>query len=186
LKKFIKYFKESKQKYVRLKITNETKEKIYKFAKKIIIEKEYIYRIDNGSELKRWITGISGELAVEKFLDIKFFDWSIGNSNCYNLTDLNSIGLNIGVKTVEFGKFPIVHKSPTKPEIILVKDGDYLYLLGIASIEVMKKYSDDDLILSSQLKARNVKTGFYGFEYLQQFRNIKDLKEILLQYSFLL
>lgn len=178
MRNFREHFDKYKDRYIRLKMTEETKLKIERFVKKIIEAKsqEHIHKIDNGSEIKRWTTGISGELAIEKFLGVSFFDWSIGNSKFYNLPDLKSIDLDIGVKTVEFGKFPIIHKEPVRPEIILVKDGDYIYVLGIASIEVMKKYSDDNLILSPNLRARNVKTGFYGFEHLKQFKSLNDLK----------
>lgn len=181
MKRFEDYFQKIENQCPTLCMTPETEKKIEDFIEKLIEAKmkEYIHMIDNGSERKRWKTGISGELAVEKLLGIRFFNWSIGHSRDYNTSDLLSYGLNVGVKTVEYGKFPIIHKKVIRPEIIVVKKGNRFFVCGLATTRVLKLYQDDDLILSPKLRARNVKTGFYGFEHLVPFRTLLELKTIL-------
>jgi len=40
----------------------------------------------------------------------------------------------------------------------------------------MSLYHSDNLVLDSNLRAKNYKTGFYGFFKLEQFNNIDELK----------
>jgi len=142
---------------------------IRNFAKEVSKQKikERHYKVDDGSLEKRFFTGFIGELAVNMILGNVKLDLSIGNSNNFNMPDLPKLGR--GIKTVEWGKFPIVVKNPKNPEIICILNGNTIFICGEASPEVMKKYSTDDLILSSKLRERNVKTGFYGFENLRFF-----------------
>lgn len=126
---------------------------------------EKAHQVDNQKEIKRNITGQMGELAVEKYLGIQFVDWSVGNSEKYNVPD---IGIkNVGVKTVEYGKMPVVLKNPGYPEIICVRKENTVYIAGLATPEILMKYQDDNLILDENLRKRNVKTGFYGFSELK-------------------
>jgi hypothetical protein len=161
-------------------MTNSTKTKVEEFAKNIIIAKasEQHHIMDNNAEQKRWLTGIGGELALEKYLNTPFFDWSIGNSEKYNVPDLKRIGLNVGVKTVEYGKFPVVHINPKRPEVIVVRSNNKFYICGLATVENLKNNSSIDLIIDKKLRERKVKTGFYGFSELISFNNIKELREI--------
>jgi len=154
--------------------------KINNFIKNIIAEKnkEQHYIIDNNKLKKRYYTGLLGELAIEELLNIKFIDWTIGNSKSYNNSDIKQFG--IGVKTVEFGKFPLVSKYPKTPEIITLKLSDTkIVICGIATIDVLKTYVNDDLILDKNLRMRNTKSGFYGFSKLLKFSNVSELTSIL-------
>ncbi|MCB2356901.1 hypothetical protein [Clostridium estertheticum] len=174
--KFCPYIKN----FNKVEFTESAIKKVTVFVNEIIKIKidEPHHIIDNGSEFKRFFTGTLGEIAIEHFLKCNFFDWTIGNSNEYNQADLKKIGLNIGVKTVEYGKFPVVHKDVKRPEIINVKIDNEILICGFASIDLLNKYQDDALILSPSLRARNVKSGFYGFEHLIQFKSIEDLKKL--------
>jgi hypothetical protein len=148
------------------------------FAKKKVERKlqEYQHKIDGDVELKRTLTGIKGEIAVEIFLKEKFIDWTIGDSRDYDKADLLPLGLSIGVKTVEFGKFPVVHKRVKRPEIItILENWNTVLICGLASVPVLKKYQDDDLIINKKLRDKGTKTGFYGFGCLQSFQSVKDL-----------
>jgi len=150
------------------------------FARSVIEEKskEEHHIIDNDSEYKRFYTGMLGELAVEEYLGILFVDLSIGNSRKYNNADLKSIGLKLGVKTVEYGKLPVVNKNPQYPEIINIKiDYNKVFICGVATISVLEKYQDDNLILSKKLRERNVKTGFYGLDCLIPISCFKQIKK---------
>ena len=180
MKRFEDYFVPEMDKYPVMKLTQGTELKIRQFANDVIKEKlkEKLHQKDGSSEKIRWFTGVSGELAVEKYLGVHFFDWRIGNSEKFNSPDLRKLGLNIGIKTVEYGKFPVIHKKSKKPEIIVVKSGNRFFICGLASIDVLNTYQDDDLILAPKLRARNVKSGFYGFKHLLPFSSLDHLQQL--------
>ena len=158
----------------------EELQKIDNFVTQVIQAKqqEKHHKIDDKNEYKRFFTGMMGEYAVEKILGQKFVDWSIGDSAIYNVADLNALGINIGIKTVEIGKYPIIHKEAERPEIICIKRRDNLIIIcGLATIDVLNTYQDDSLVLSPYLRRRGVKTGFNGFEHLIGFSTLEDLKK---------
>lgn len=127
---------------------------IRNFAKEVSQAKlkERHYQIDDGSMEKRFFTGFMGELAVSMILEGFKLDLSIGDSSKFNLPDISKH--NLGIKTVEWGKFPIVHKNPKRSEIINVLHKNTVYVCGIASVQVMKQHSSDDLILSAMLREK--------------------------------
>lgn len=138
------------------------------------------HKYDCHKEEKRWFTGFCGEVAIEELLNIEFVDFSVGKSADYHIPDLKKICLNVGIKTVEYGKFPIVPKNSYRPEIIILKHSDtYYYVCGFATIEILNKYQSDKLILSPELAKRGTKSGFYGFQYLRCFNNLESLKKII-------
>jgi hypothetical protein len=151
---------------------------IRNFAKNIPQQKlkEKHYRIDDDSLEKRFFTGFLGELAVNLLLGNLSLDLTIGDSKDFNVPDLPK--LNIGIKTVEWGKFPIVSKNPRNSEIINIVKGNTVFVCGIATVDNLKKNSSDDLVLSRKLVQRNVKTGFYGFNELKFFTKEKFEKVI--------
>lgn len=152
---------------------------LYDFAKKFQAAKanEVIHQIDNDQEIKRYMTGFAAELAVERLLGVSILDTSFGHSDNYNHADLKSAGLNIGVKCSLLGNYPVVFKAPHNAEIITVLHGTRVFICGLASVQNMIKYSDDNLILNQKFKARGVKTGFYGFEQLVPFKTLDELKD---------
>ena len=167
-----------KSNMVYIELSNDDLQQIDEFVKAVIAKKasENHHIIDHGQEYKRFHTGMMGERAIEKLFGVSFIDWSVGNSNTYNIADLNSLGINVGIKTVELNKFPIIHKVPHRPEMICIKRSENTVILcGLATIDVLKTYQDDDLILSPALRSRGTKTAFYGFEHLIPIRSINDL-----------
>ena len=156
-------------KFIKISFSDDELVPLNNFVNKIVEAKlkEKHYQVDDGSLRKRFYTGFLGEMAVSLIFEKNTVDWAIGNSKIFNKADLSALGKNIGIKTVEWGKFPIVHKNPKRPEIINIREGNSIYVCGIASKENMEKNSTDDLILSDQLRQRNVKTGFYGFSDLK-------------------
>ena len=168
--------------FVKVKISEDNYIKADSFAKKIISakSKEKHYIIDNDSLYKRFLTGTLGELALEQFLDIKgIVNWEIGESIKYNSPDLRGIGLEIGLKSVNYGLFPIIFNNSYYPEIINIVYKDYVYICGLATVDVLNKYQSIDLIKSTKLKARGTKTGFYGFDKLKTFNTLEELKKII-------
>jgi hypothetical protein len=152
------------------------------FVKNVMVRKknEKHHMIDSFNEAKRWRTGTGGELALSQYLGKDFVDLTIGDSNDYNTPDLSSIGLNIGVKTVEFGKYPIIFKVSTKAEIIILRLGDEKYcILGVVSPEDLNKYQSDNEVLSPSLKARGTKTAFTGLFKIKPFSNYDELVKLI-------
>ncbi len=165
-----------------IKLPENTLKKINKFVSDVIKEKalEAHHLIDHGQEFKRFHTGLMGECAIELLFGCNFINWSIGNSNYYNEADLKTIGLNVGVKTVELHKFPVIHKVAHRPELICIKRTENTIILcGLATIDTLNRYQDDDLILSPSLRNRGTKTGFFGFEHLIKITSLNDLQESL-------
>lgn len=137
--------------------------------------KEIHHQKDGYNEEKRIMTGLLGELALEHILGIKIIDWSIGKSKDYHTPDIP--GYKVGIKTVEYGKFPIIFKKNYYPQIICVvkKDNKAVYICGLGEVDVLNKYQDDDLVLSPNLRARGTKTGFYGLDKLKPVHSIDDI-----------
>jgi hypothetical protein len=166
--------------FILVKLEDIDVQKIDAFVNKIIErkKKESHHFIDKNSHYKRYYTGILGELALEKFFGINgIVDWSIGDSKDYHVPDLKKLGLNIGIKTVEYGAFPVIFKKNYSNEIILIRWKDkHVYICGLATQDVLNKFQSEDLILDKKLKIKGTKTGFYGFEHLKKFSSLEELK----------
>ena len=143
-------------------------------------EEEEHHKIDGDKAKKRFFTGLLGEAALEKILGIDIIDWTIGDSTEYSHPDIP--GYKCGIKTVEKGKFPIIFKRNWYPQIICVKSDyrdDLVFVCGMATKAVLNSFQDDDLILDPKLKARGVKTGFYGFSNLLPINNKEDFEKAI-------
>lgn len=164
--------------YERVKIDENEIKQLCSFAYKKSEAKghEQHHKYDKVSEIKRNLTGVEGELAIEKILGIKIIDYTIGDSKKYHVPDLQAAGYLVGIKTVEFGKAPIVFKNSYKPEIICVKMDDTTILVcGLALPHILNHYQSIDLVCDSNLRKRGTKTGFYGFHRLIHLKNLCDL-----------
>ena len=170
-----------KNRYLLISISEEKSKIIKSFVKEVIKKKETEehHKIDKNNEFKRWYSGISGEAAVEALFQRRFINFNIGESKKFHTPDLSPIGVNVGVKTVEYGKFPIIFKKSTKPEIIVLKQDDLnFYICGLATVDILNQNQSDDLILSPSLKRRGTKSGFYGFNKLKKFSTLEELKDL--------
>jgi hypothetical protein len=163
-----------------IELTTADVELVREFAKQFQKAKsfEHIHQIDDEQEIKRYMTGFSAELALEKMLGVKILDNTLGKSENYNHADLKENGINIGIKCAQYGNYPVVFKQPYNAEIVTVLKGNKVYVCGVASVQTMLKYADDNLILNTKFRARGVKSGFYGFEHLIPFTNLTELKNI--------
>ena len=120
-----------------------------------------------------------GEIGLEVLLGEEFMDWSIGYSREFAVPDLKKLGMNIGIKTVENGKFPLIFKKPTYPEIINLKtQSDVIIVLGLATVDVLKEYQDTKYVKSPNVLRKGTKTGFYGFDKLIRFRSLDELQKV--------
>lgn len=171
-----------RDRFIKVTLKDETVDKINKLAEDIAQKKifEQHHMRDSGSERKRFSTGFLGEAALSNILKRPIIDWAIGDSKDYNKADLSKLGLKVGIKTVGWGYFPVIFKNSYYPEIIVLKDKpNELYVAGLATVDVLKTYQDDELIVSPNLRSRGVKTGFWGFEHLKKFHNLEELKALL-------
>lgn len=161
--------------FMEINFTEQEIGKVKDFVKRVLPakEKEEIYNIDGGSSWKRHYTGRLGEMACGKYYGVDICDWSVGASKKYNEADLKKIGINAGIKSGDWGHFPVVHLKPIRPEVICLRNGNTIYICGWASVSDMQTHSRTDLIKSNELRDRGVKTGFWGFHLL---KDLKDLK----------
>ena len=162
-----------------IKLSQGDRNRIENWVNKIIKEKmkEKVHQYDGSKEHKRWKTGRMGEVALEILFKKKFTDWTIGESENYAYADLKDLGVDVGVKTVDYGSFPLVHKHSRRPEIICVTYGDKVYILGLATPDVLNTYSDPKYVKTASALDR--KTGFYGFEHLIPIRSFVELQKVL-------
>lgn len=165
---------------VRIEISDVQYKRIEEFAEEVIKvkEKENHYIKDRFNMKKRFMTGIIGESAVEQLLGIPIVDFTIGDSKSYNHPDIPYY--NVGIKTVEYFKFPVVPIRNEVNQMICIKgieSDKEIYVCGLATVEVLNEYQDIDLILSDNLRARNIKTGFYGFNKLIKVESLADIKD---------
>lgn len=152
--------------FIEIKVPQEKINKIKAFIPELIEAKmqEKQHKRNHVSEEKRWYTGLLGEAAVEEFLGIEIIDWTIGDSNDYDKPDIEEIGC--GIKTVEWGYFPLINYHNEYPQIIcLKKSEDTVLICGIADPEILNTYQDSNLVIIPLF--RRTRTGFYGFEYLR-------------------
>jgi len=169
---------------IKITLSEEVETKLKAFVTEVIEAKqtEEHHKVDNGQEGKRWYTGFAGESALEEYLDSNYIDLTVGDSKQYHISDLSKLNLDIGVKTVESGKFPIIFKRSYSPQVIIIKDNNDFYICGMATVNTLNTYQSDELILSPALKARGTKTGFYGFGHLEPFDSISDLRLLTKHY----
>jgi hypothetical protein len=158
-------------------IPYEKREEIDAFVQKVIIakSKEKVHQHDGRREPKRWKTGRMGECALEILFKKKFADWEIGHSDKFSYADLKDLGVDIGIKTVDYGSFPLVHKHSKRAEIICVTYGNRVYVLGLATPDILNTYSDQKYVRDANALDR--KTGFYGFDKLIPIHSYEDLME---------
>lgn len=165
-----------------VKLTEDNSKKLDEFVKNVMVKKknESHHVIDSFNEAKRWRTGTGGELALSQFIGKDFVDLTIGESTDYHVPDLSSIGLSVGIKTVELGKYPVIFKQSEKPEIIIIRlDDEKFCILGVVIPEDLNKYQSDDEILSPSLKARGTKTAFVGLFKIKPFSNYEELLKLI-------
>lgn len=180
------YVKPFSSNFIHIEISEKEAEKIESHVTELIKRKanEIHHLNDNKSHFKRYYTGTLGEFALEKFLGIDgIVDWTIGNSADYHSPDLKKLGLNVGIKTVEYGLFPIIFKINYSSEIIMIRWKErHVYICGLATKDVLNKHQTTDLIMDKKILTRGSKTAFYGFQHLKKFNDIKSLKSLLNQF----
>lgn len=136
--------------------------------------------LDDYARIKRELTGATIEFALlKKYGRELYFDNSIvARSSTKNYPDLLPLGVYCDVKGASFRNVPMVFiedrtytdKDGTKykcPNVIGITNNTEIWLLGIASPEILRTYVDRNLIKDDSAFSEAVKkTGFYGFDKL--------------------
>lgn len=169
--------------FVRIEVDQPSIRKINDFVNDVIVQKkkEAHHLIDEQSHFKRYYTGTLGEVAMEIFLGVSgIVDWTIGSSADYNVPDMKKIGINAGIKTVNYGSFPVIFKNSFSSEIMMIRWKErHVYICGLATKEILNQYQSDELILDRKLRKRGTKSGFHGFEHLKTFSSKEELFNLL-------
>lgn len=159
----IPYFKQ----FMKIKLNRIDIEVLEDFATELIKEKkEEQYKVDNDKLYKRYLNGLKGEKALEKYLNIPIIDFRIGRNTDFHAPDIRF--LNLGIKTVEYGKYPIIFKENNYSQIINILDTDLenVYICGIANYDMLNTFQNDNYILDKNLRIRNTKTCYTNFKDL--------------------
>lgn len=172
---YAKYVIPFKKQFIEIKITDIEYNNLNNFSYQIASQKnEEHFKNDNEKISKRFLTGLLGERAVEIFCGLNIIDYIVGDAKDFNVPDIKD--LNLGVKSAEWGKFPVIFKRNDYPQIITLVDHSkkIVYLCGYASTFMLNEFQSDELILSNKLKERGTKTGYYNFKDLVPMVLIRD------------
>ena len=164
---------------MRIKIEENEMRKVDAFASQLVYKKmseNNTFRFDSGKLKQRFLTGITGELALEKVLEISVVDWSIGNTEGYNHPDISVYGVGIKSVTAD-NKYPLIYRKNVYGQIICLVENNEVEVLGYASPETLNKYQDDKMVKSPN--ARKFKTAFVGFDHLVPINSLADLEAAL-------
>lgn len=132
--------------------------------------------VDDDRLTKRYVTGWLAEMAICRFLG-REMNLAIGRGWEFNLPDLG----DCGVKAVcGHDRDWLVPRDPTHPEllcrVIRGRDEDgggiEVHVLGIATVEMLRKYQNDDGVLDK--RALHSKT---SFDYPRMLFDGQDLQE---------
>jgi hypothetical protein len=140
--------------------------------------------LDDGENIYyRHIYGLYAERAVEKMFDIKFIDYTVGDSSKYDHGDLTNAGCPyVGVKGVlikkDEKKFHKVSRVATKCEILVfiekTEDGGVVcYIPGLYTPDTLRKYTtregvDENIVAT--------KGNFYGIFDCKKITKYNDIK----------
>lgn len=185
---FVRAVKPYRAGFIKIIIPQEKLRKIDTFVELIVEKKlsEKQYQIDGRSMRQRYRTGLMGEAALEELLGVPIIDWSIGSSNYYNVPDLKSLGIRVGVKTVECYKFPLINKYNTYPQIINIRMNDCtVYICGLALPKDLNTYQDDRLVKDKRILLKNNKSAFWNFGCLHSLCMVNKPEALSAYLNFL-
>ena len=142
--------------------------------------KDNRYISDIRNMTKRICTDAYSEVMIHHFTNNKYIpNFTIGQSKKYNVADFSHIGLNLGLKTSDIKNPHLIHKPHNiKYDELLAhiefKSSSIVYkILGVANTDIMKRYGDEDLVLSPT--AKPYKNGFNRYDLLERVYSFTDL-----------
>jgi hypothetical protein len=129
---------------------------------------EEYYRERDGKKLEiRYTRGNDGELALSIYYKINMLTRKIGHTFEFAEPDGKKVGLNFGSKASRPYNFHMVPINPKCIEfMVIVNSKKVATLLGLATPEIMRKYSCRDYIWDDDAYFQGLKMGFYGYRFL--------------------
>jgi hypothetical protein len=122
------------------------------------------------------------EVAIENVIETPFIHWKIRPEKELDMSDLHFLGLDIGVKTAEYGNLPLVYRSDGKrwgckdPEIMtIIEKPNIVYIAGYATKHMVNYYQKVEYSFGPVSES---KAGFWGFHKLYDFNSINDLRKL--------
>lgn len=189
-------FDKNKENFVEITIPKFVFDKIKEFSQKVADVKveeghrEYSDK-DKTYLFNNFVVGVCCEYAALRFIDKEYLlDLGIGRVRDFNLADLRFAGLDIGVKASKIGNAPLVYKNPKRDEIIccctpkfrkdeydcwIVDNISSVYICGLATVEVLKKYQDINFLIDKESSQASYKSGFYGYSHLKSPQELKKI-----------
>lgn len=158
-------------------ITSEEFQKLKKLSEDISDAKKNVvhYQKDNYKLPDRYLLGLCGELAVEKTLNTPVVEW-IADENAHDYPDVK--GHNIGVKSHKPFQYPLIPKNIDYPQIfceVHLNDHDaHVIIEGIATVDCLRSFQDDTLIIDPNVRRNGYKTAFTGFKHLKPIEEVFD------------
>jgi len=141
------------------------------------------YAKDGENIYYRHIYGLYAERAVEKMFNIKFIDYTVGDSSKYDHGDLTNAGCpHVGVKAVLLKKgekkYHVVMRAAIKCEILVyvekTEDGGVIcYVPGLCTPDVLRKYTTRDGV---DEKINDSKGHFHGIHKCEKILNYNYIK----------
>ena len=135
--------------------------------------KDNRYASDVRNMTKRICTDAYSEVMMYYFSNGRFMpNFTIGQSQKYNVPDFRHIGLNLGLKTSDVKNPHLIHKpnnikyDELLSHIQFNKESIVYTVLGVATVDVMREYGDENLVLSPT--ARPYKNGFNRYDLLNR------------------
>ena len=159
--------------FIRIHINNSEYGNLKDFSVEIAKHKqEEHFTFDDDVIAKRFLTGLLGERALEIFLNLKIIDYTIGIAKDYNLPDISEF--NIGIKSCEWGKYPIIFKQNEYGQIINLVKGQEVFICGYATVQMLQDFQNDNYVINKKLQARGTKTAYYNFMDLIPITLLKE------------
>lgn len=159
----------------------------WKEAKK----KEYYFKMDSDVMVKRALTGFLGEACMEILLGVSVLDRdkdgriAVGESHSFKNADLSNTGMDIGIKTVEYMKFPVVKRNVRRAQVInFMMDNRTFLVGGYASIRTLRDFQKSELILNDNLRNKRLRNGqiekiaFWGLHQLVPITDLESLRTV--------
>lgn len=133
---------------------NKLREEAFEYAKKNFLK----FKCSRSILEKRYLNILKIKEILETNYNYKYNIVTLNKSN-FILVEEND---KFVVNCFKWGTFPVIEKSMSQHQLLLIYDDISLYVFGFLSPETAKKYSSEDFLSFDNLKNKNL-TAFYGF-----------------------
>lgn len=181
MKDFLEEIFSHKANFTQVKIGYSDRKKIQESALTLLNLKDFGQlrdRYEGEMFYRRFTRELMSEIALEKFLGIKFINWAAKSKLRDFPNRLVYENLIVGITPLDFAEYPIlIDEEITLPQIFCIKKGeDSVYICGVATKEILLNNRKD---ISSLPMALGKKVVFTGIKHLVKFDSIQSLEEIL-------